>query len=286
MEQFNLVEITTKDGLVHQGMVFHPEKSTKKAIIWVHGLTSKFYSNIVLFDELAKQSWAFASFNNRGHDYITGTHKVDESKISGYSYATIGSAVEKFEDCVLDIDAAISYMVTQGYSEIILIGSSTGANKVCYYAATQKDLRVAGIVLSGPLSDRYGAHDLEQASVFMQKKINEGKEDELLIGYDYFPLTPNRWMSLYGKNSSEDIFNYADEIDKLTQYSNIHIPLLVLFGGNDEHAHMPIVEIKKQFDAHSHSVNYRSSIIQGASHGFDGKEKEVVKEISDWIETI
>lgn len=286
MKPVNLVEITTKDGLIHQGIFYRPDKPVKKAIVWVHGLTSKFYSNIVLFDELAKESWAFASFNNRGHDYITGTHKVDKSKISGYSYATIGSSNEKFEDCIFDIDAAISYLVTQGYSEIILIGSSTGANKACYYAATQKDPRIFGIVLSGPLSDRYISEDIEKNIAIMQIKIREGKGDELLVGYDYFPLTPNRWMSLYGENSSEDVFNYADENNKLVQFSKITSPLLVLLGERDEHAHIPVSEIQKAFDSHSHAKNYRSIIIPEASHGFDGKEKEVVRVIGDWIKSL
>jgi alpha-beta hydrolase superfamily lysophospholipase len=84
MTAFSLSEITTADKLIHQGIFFNPSKPGKKAILWVHGLSSTFYSHIELLNEFAKQSevngFGFAAFNNRGHDAISGARKLDKRK--------------------------------------------------------------------------------------------------------------------------------------------------------------------------------------------------------------
>jgi pimeloyl-ACP methyl ester carboxylesterase len=291
MHPFYLKEITTKDGLIHQGIFFRPKNPGKKALLWVHGLTSKFYGNSlvreILAEECEKQGWGLAFFNNRGHDIVADAHKIDAQKSSGYSHVTIGSGNEVFESCVFDIESAVSFLASEGFSEIILIGNSTGANKVCYYGATQKDPRISGIVLSGPMSDRYSSgytpEVYEKYKAFMLEKISGGKGDMLVDGYDFFPLTPNRWVSLYTEGTAEDVFNYTDSQNTLTQFSQIKTPLLILLGEKDEHAHVPIEEIRKSFDTHTQSLRYQSTVVMGANHGFDGKEKEVATLITDWV---
>ena len=120
----------------------------------------------------------------------------------------------------------------------------------------------------------------------MEKKIAQGKGDELLVGYDFFVLTPNRWVSLYVEGSAEDVFNYADGKKALTQFSKITKPLLVLLGGQDEHADRPIEKIRKLFDSHTKSTNYTSIIVPGAMHSFEGKEQKAVDIIVEWTKTI
>ena len=51
---FELVETVTKDKLVHQGIVSVPEKHGKKAILWVHGLTGRFYGDPLLMNLFAE----------------------------------------------------------------------------------------------------------------------------------------------------------------------------------------------------------------------------------------
>jgi len=290
MKSFFLAEIATRDGIVHQGIFSKPEKSSQRALLWIHGLTSRFYGDVTFMNvfakECGKKGMGFASFNTRGHDMVTGFHRVDAPNM----YRTIGAGLEKFEECVFDIDAAISYLVSQGFSEIVLVGHSTGANKACYYAATQNDPRVIGVVLSGPLSDRYSSgytpEKHQEYKTFMQKKIKDGKGDELLFGHDFFPLSPSRWMSLYVEGSAEDVFNYADGDKALKAFSKITKPLMVVIGQKDHHATLPIQEIQKLFDSHTKSKQYRSFLVPEALHSFEGKEKEVVDAIITWVGTI
>jgi hypothetical protein len=117
MKQFYLSEITTKDGLAHQGIFFAPKKHGKRAILWVHGLSAAFYNDIHLFEVVAeaceKNGWGFALFNNRGHDLIAGIRKYDETPPNGYSYYPGGAGSEVFEESILDIDAGIAFLVKE-----------------------------------------------------------------------------------------------------------------------------------------------------------------------------
>lgn len=293
MIQFTLEEIITQDDLEHQGILHMPENPNGKVLLWIHGLTGTFYSNVKsmnLFAEgAAKSGTAFAAFHTRGHDYVASTHRRDATKPNGYVYETIGAGVEHFPDCVKDIDAALTFLAGKGLNKVILVGHSTGANKACYYAGTVADPRVVGVVLSGPMSDRYSATDEatnKKHRAVMEQKIKEGKGDELLMGFDFFPLTPKRWMSLLSEGSPEDVFNYRDPEGALETLGKIKVPLLVMFGGADEHADRPVSEIQKAFDAHAQSTNYKSVVVPDADHGFTGKEDVFVREVTAWAASI
>ena len=291
MQTYVLTEITTKDKIIHQGIYRKPEKTSKKALLFVHGLTSTFYGNIHFYEylipELEKIGIGFAAFNNRGHDFIAGLRKVDNRKASGYSHAVMGSGFEIFTDSVYDIDAGISFLVSEGFSEIILVGSSTGANKVCYYAGFFDDKRVKGVVLVSPTSDRLvPTTDPKKRSMeldIMRSLIKQGKGDELITDHHYFPLTPKRYLSLFNPGSSEDVFDYGDENPKLTAFYKIKKPLLVVFGSRDESRDRPMSKIKKVFDTHTGSRNYKSLIIKGAMHNYAGNEEDLIYALLHWI---
>lgn len=294
MKSFYLVETTTKDGLVHQGAYFEPKNKGKRAILLIHGLTSTFYSDAVLLGILAEQGEAagigIASFNNRGHDYIASARKMDPSKETGYTHVTIGAGVEKFEDCVHDIDAGITFLKEKGFDEVVLAGFSTGANKACFYVATVNDPRVVGVILVGPLSDRLvpGEYQkkLTENIVRMEKLVAEGKGEELVTDVMFFPITPNRYISLHKAGTAEDTFDYGDAAPKLTYFKSIKQPLFVIFGEKDEYADRPVADILKVYDAHQQSKNYKSAIVPGGMHGLDGAEQKGVQLIADWIKSI
>ncbi len=292
MPSFTLTEITTRDGVVHQGLFFKPKKPGKKALLWIHGLTGKFYGNVSMMnamgEECEKRGFGFATFNNRGHDMITGAHKRDESSSKGYSYVTIGSGVEKFEESVLDIRAGIDFLVGEGFKEVYVVGMSTGANKACYYGATQRDSYLSGVILLSPISDRLSpkSHVSWFKKMYLQLLVAMGKGEMLLVGNGYFPGTPRRFLSLITPRSAEDIFDYGDTKDTLSRFATIHTPVCIAFGENDDNADRPILEIKKIFDANTNSKKYKSFIVREATHGFDGKERVLVATIIQWVATV
>lgn len=294
MKHFFLTEIVTKDNLIHQGIYYKPKKPTKRVILWVHGLTSTFYNNVKLFELMAdaceKEGIGFAAFNNRGHDIVTGIRKIDPGESKGYARVNGGAGYERFEDCIFDIDAGISFLVTQGYTEIILIGHSTGSNKVCYYCGTRKDSKVTGVVLLSPVSDQLDPtldKEIHRKQLYaMQRRIKEGKGDELMTGAHVFPLTPRRFVSIFTHHSSEDVFDYGDLDPKLTCFSLIKEPLLVILGCNDEYLDRPVKNVFDVFTQHTRSKKYYSVVIPDALHSYNGKEQEVVSIIFHWMKEI
>lgn len=293
MRKFEISEIVTRDKLVHQGLFFKPEKRGKKAILWIHGLTDNFYGDFKTLEAFAEVcealGWGVAAFNNRGHDIVTSIAQVDNSP-KGYTHFTGGAGVERFTDCIYDLDAGISFLVKQGFREVILVGISTGANKACYYAGTRRDKRVAAVVLASAISDVPGK--LKELGKTYQKFINnleklvKTEAGKLQNDLDYMPLTPERFLSLYRIGSPEDVFPYYREHPNFSVFTRISQPLMVVMAGADEYADRPVGEIVKVFRTYQHSTSFRSVVIPGAFHSFGGKEKEFTKEVVDWIKTL
>ncbi len=288
---FSLAEVTTQDKLIHQGVFSNPGKPGKKALLWVHGLSSAFYSHIELLNEFARQSkvngFCFAAFNNRGHDAISGARKLDTRKVKGYSHVNAGAGYESFAESVFDIEAGMKFLTKQGFSQIVLIGHSTGANKVCYFAATRKTPHVGAIILASPLSDRLDTvldqEKLQKDLEHMQNLVRQGRGDELQLGYHYFPMTPKRFVSLFSKDSLEDQFDYGDSKPKLKYFSKIKLPTLIILGSADEYLDRPAEKVVEVFDAKALSKNYKSIILPDVLHGYQGSEILVVKTICFWI---
>lgn len=295
MKQFHIAEIVTKDKLVHQGIYFAAKRKSKVAILWVHGLTDNFYGDHQLLEALTskceRQSWGLAAFNTRGHDIVTSITKLDKSTPKGYTHYTAGAGIEEFTDCVLDIEAGVTFLEKQGFSEVILVGSSTGANKVCYFAGTQKDKRVAGVILASPISDvaikiKELGNKYQSVIKKAQALVKAGKGDALVEGFDYMPLTPKRFLSLYQENSAEDVFPYYQKNPKFAILAKIKKPLMVVMGAADEYSDRPVPEIIKILKKHQRSKNFRAVIVPRAFHSFGGKEKEFIREVANWIKMI
>lgn len=294
MNKFSLVEIVTSDKLIHQGIFFKPSKPRELALLSVHGLSSNFYGNISFLEVLAefceKNGVAFASFNNRGHDMIAGLRKMDQRKPKGYAHKIGGAGYEKFNECIYDIEAGVDFLKIQGFKKVIVIGHSTGANKVCYYGAKSKNNNVSGFVLVSPVSDRLdpslNSLKRQQDLSKMQEMVNLGKGDELLTNYHYFPLTPQRYLSLFSENSQEDVFDYGDPRPRMSCFSKIKKPLLVILAGSDELIDRPIKQIKQVFDYLQKSSNYKSVIIPHALHSFNNQESELAKQIIGWSKSL
>ena len=263
------------------------------ALLWVHGLTDNFYGDMgmleAMVEALSGEGWGIASFNTRGHDVVSTFKKLDTKSPKGYRSVTIGAGYENFKDCIYDIEAGITFLEQQGFTEVVIAGASTGANKVCYYAGTKKNPRVAGVVLVSPISDVPIESKSEnyQANLKRMKQLVKQRKGEILLdNVSYLALTPKRYISLYEPGSVEDVFDYYNKKPKLTAFSKIKQPLCIILAGSDEYTDRPVADILSVFKKHQRSANFHSAIIPGAFHGFGGKEKETVKAVIEWIKTI
>lgn len=275
-----LAKTKTSDGITLEGIYVPPIRKAKTALIWIHGLASRFSSGQTLIKELsaacAKNGIGYFKFNNRGHDIVN-----KDALPKGLS----GSGFEKFEECILDIRAIVKFAKKLGYRDIILAGHSTGANKILYYLYQTRDRSIRGLALINPISDiaaekkRIG----EKRLVKILQVVRRLSQNSL-IPQKYGIYTARRYLSLYMGGSPEDVFPYHNPKAKWTELKTARVPLIVILGSCDEYLDRPAKHLLELFRENSSSTkSFRGIIIKGAKHSFRGKEKELSASLIFWI---
>ena len=122
------------------------EEVRSLALVWVHGLTSKFYAptEIKVGRGVVDAGYLVVSGNNRGHDFGSRVRRNDGDVVLG------GGGWERFDESPRDLAAWISFAASLGFERVALLGHSLGALKVVYYQAQRQDPRVAGVVAASP----------------------------------------------------------------------------------------------------------------------------------------
>lgn len=281
------VRMSTVDGIEQPGILYTPDEDTNKVVIHVHGLNGNFYENRFL-DTLAKaytnNNYAFLTFNNRGRDFIAELLKGDE-------FTIIGGSLERFKDCLLDIEGVMNWVKERNYKEIILEGHSYGCNKVLYYYHHKKDESIKKIVLLAPCDIPseakmfLGEDEFKIAKEESTKLVNEGRENELIdfsimanekiaAGTFYFDFLPG------GEN---DFIKYCDGVDgKSTVLNDIDIPVSIIFGSEDVCVLTEPVDTVKAYLKNNIS-NAQIHIIEGAGHSYAGKYEDLREIVEKYV---
>lgn len=304
-----LIEFPTSDDLLLPGLLFAPEKSTKKAAIFLHGngSASVFYSPTraeALAEALSNKGIALLLFNNRGAHFIKTINKVEDPDLevsSSYNDVTLGTAYEEIKDCVHDINGAVAYLHQLGYQELYLIGHSSGANKICVYDHYQPKNLIKKYVLlgggddTGILYKKIGSKKKFKQYLKQAKEKNEqGKGRNLIPKYIL-----DRWLSyqsFYDTVNPDGDYNtfpfteYLENLNLSTKplfryFKNISKPSLVLYGEKDDYA--PAQSgVKANEILHRHVAkkkNFVFDVVADADHSFHGKEVELGERVASWL---
>lgn len=274
-----LTNIKTRDGIVLEGIAVLPRKKSKTALIWIHGLSSRFSSGQRAIKEISSAcrnaGIGYFKFNTRGHDVAFRSDK----KI-------IGGGFETFDECTHDIRAMIRLARKQGFTEIVLAGHSTGANKALYYAATTKDRSIKGLMLLGAISDIVALRKEMGAKKFIAAcKIAAmlRKKSHALMPIEYGLYSAKRFWSLCNAGEKEDTFPYYDEKRKWNALESVHVPIAVVIGSRDEYLDQTPKNYLAAFKQHAPlTKNFSGIMIKGTNHSFRKKEKELAREMIKW----
>ena len=119
-----LVNFLSSDKLILSGFLYNA-KTTNTAIVYIHGMTSTMLGGPfqAMCNAAKKSKTAFFTINNRGAGTLTRFKRLKGKKAVSVN---IGTACERFEECIYDIEGAIHFLKARGYSKIILVGHSTG----------------------------------------------------------------------------------------------------------------------------------------------------------------
>lgn len=275
-----LTRIKTRDGITLDGIYIKPKRKSDTALIWVHGLASRFSSGQGLIKELSsrlsRNSIGYFKFNNRGHDVA-----YKDRGNAGFQ----GGGFEKFEKSIHDILAVVNLARARGYRKIILAGSSTGANKALYYLYKTKDRSIKKLILAAPISDipawqkTYGEKKFTYGIHIAQRL-----KKDALMPLEFGLQTAERYLSLYTPRRPEDVVPYHDPKANWKELKSVHIPLLVIIGSQDEYLDRTPQNFIETFRKHAPTKkDFSSIIIRGARHGFVKKERELAKVMVNWI---
>lgn len=264
--KYELIQTHTGDNLIMSGLYSQGDKD-KPAVIHLHGYCGDFYTNVFIHkiaEELNRIGVGFVSAQHRGTGCRTEFYKYPY----GGGGRDIGSFYEKIEETGLDIDAWTEELQRLGYSRFILCGHSLGTIKVAQYClgGKYKNL-VEKVILLAPFDKdslliraaKEINMTIDEQKAQAQKMIDQGKGDTIaLYGYDDVSHSYANFLS----------WATASEIEDLAE--KITIPLLSVAGEKDEF----FMEVGKRL---------KTIIIEGADHGFTGKEDLLAGLISDFV---
>jgi pimeloyl-ACP methyl ester carboxylesterase len=285
-----VIEIITPKKCVLHGLWFGSDKP-KKAIVFIHGLSSTAFSNHGLVLPLVNKNTAVVTFGNRGRDKVTKLKKIDKRRKKGYSGKLAGEVHEEFPESVDDIQGVVDFIQKKGVDQIYLVGHSTGCQKSIFFLSKRgKQSQIKGVVLLCPVSDyaaiqKFVKRDgLEKVTKYAKKLVKQGKPHSLLP----FELWPHyhdaqRFLSLYTPDSEEEIFTYAQEDKEPRTLKRVKIPTLVIYAGSDEYHDRPAAKIADWFKEYSKSEDLTIKIVKDASHSFKNLESKVIGIQKNWL---
>ncbi len=278
-----LTRVKTRDGVALDGIYVKPKRRSDTALIWIHGLASRFSSGQTLIKELSSRlsqnKIGYFKFNNRGHDIA-----YKDRGSTGFQ----GGGFEKFERSIYDIRAVVNHARALGYKKIILAGSSTGANKALYYLYKTGDRSIKKLILVAPVSDipawqkTYGKKKFKRG-IHVAQRLKK----DALMPFEFGLQTAERYLSLYTPRRPEDVVPYHDPKANWKELKSIHTPLLVIIGSKDEYLDRTPQNFIEIFREHAPNKNgFSGVIIKGAGHSFIKKEKGLAKVVVRWIKKI
>lgn len=283
-------EASDKTELV--GLLEKPEKTTNKVVISIHGMQSNCLKQreTILSNKITEAGIAYFAFNNRGHELMTYTRKAEGKKILDG-----GSVYEDVLDGYYDIKGAIDKMLELGYTDIYLQGHSLGCTKIVYtYNKLKKEndyvQNIKGIILLSlvdiPECQKYDLGDkYDKMMEYAENKENEGKTSDLMPieAFDH-PISVKSYLRYFKYNEEIDFARYSDKTYIFPELNNIGVPLFMRWGNVYELVIQDLNELVKVLKERIKNPKLDVDYIDGADHGYTGKEELLAKQIINFIE--
>ena len=277
---YPVVYAYTEDYYWLSGMLLEAPNS-KTVYLHTHGTAMNFYDEVfieVLSEKFLENGISMLSVNNRG------AYVYDP-------YQQTGLAVEKFEDCVKDIDAWIELALAKGYENIILSGHSLGAEKAVYYMDKGKYAdKIKKLVLLAPANSS-GYHIFDSTGEPSKKNkrhlnlllkealqlINENKGDQFLPQDAYGGISPKSaesFVDFLGPDS-ELAKALPFHTGKLELFSQIKVPILAVIGDQAEFTGIPEKNALSLMEKENHLA--KTVQIKNCDHDFQGREDRLAE---------
>ena len=281
-----LVTALTKDNIWLQGLFCEPKKKTNEAFLHIHGLQGNFYENYFidpLVVEANKRGVSLLTVNQHGSGYRQDYWLKDfsDTKMFGGNY-------ELFEDCILDIDAWLKFLKSQGYTRVFLQGHSLGTLKVVYYQTKTKNPLVKTLILLSPADmaglwkDGVGDNTssfLRLAKNYVSKRQGDRLMPAKAAGY---PVSAKTYYNFYGPKARTHIFDFHNPDFDYKLLKKVSVPTLAILGDKDNYTKEgkagEYLELMKE-----NMKDCEIKLFKDSDHWYTGNEEKLAKFLVGWL---
>lgn len=284
------VYFNTEDEIELVGLLERPTNPTKRVVISVHGMQSNCLKRRedILSKEISNAGVAYFAFNNRGAELMTYTRKTTGEKILNG-----GSVYEDVLDGYYDIKGAINKMLELGYTDIYLQGHSLGCTKIVYTYNKLKNennvKNIKGIMLLSlvdiPDCQKYDLGDKYMKMMeYAENKEKEGKLNDLMPieSFDH-PICVRSYLRYFKYNKDINFARFWDKDYNFKELNNIQIPLFLRWGNVHDLVLQNLSNLIEILKSKIQNEKLDIGYIDGADHGYTGKEETLAKEIISFI---
>ncbi len=306
MNQLEFISLESSDRLQLPGLLYSPDRQTKKAAIWLHGMgdSGVFYNPELvnaLGEALAANDIALLAFNNRGAHGCKRLKILDEALPEENRIYQGGTYFEKITDCIQDVDGAAAWLKTRGFSELYLLGHSTGANKICAFHIRAKHNPFSKYVLAGPGDDvglyfqSLGPKRFWKALKYAATMVDKDPLHTMPRYTGMYPFSAQSAWDIMNPDGAYNTFPYYECLDErlgrkplFEEYRKIDKKTLVIIGKSDEYAHTAgdadnALKLFVKYTSNSQLKHADFISLPEADHSFRGREVEFAKTVSDWL---
>ncbi len=276
-----------------KGIIYKTKNQTNKILISVHGMATNFIKerDEKIAENIKELNIDLLAFNNRGHDLVNYIKKdsKENTELAGTSY-------EEISECYEDIVGAINYAISQGYTEIYIMGHSLGCTKTIYTYnklieenKTEILSKIKGVILLSlvdiPLALQvYLKEDFPVMVTYAKNMKREGLENQLMPEESFIhPISVKTFLRYAIDNKDIDFARFSDTNYSYKEINNIKVPLFMRWGNNKELIIQKADELCENLKSKIKNSNLDIGYIDGANHSYQGKEEILANEIKNFL---
>lgn len=285
-----IVSFQAKDGILLDGILVKNDEAKNKILIQIHGMTSNCFKNRdkTIATEVCKIPVDVLRFNNRGSEIIRYIDNGKQKRLGGMAY-------EDVEESYFDIVGAIEYALQLGYQTIYLQGHSLGCTKVVYtyHKMIQENneliSKIKGIILLSmvDIPGMVSSGITPEMVHFAEEKEKKRELMDLMPSGSFIhPISVKSYLKYIKYYENFDFAQFGNENCVFQELNEIQCPLMMRWGNINELIKQDARELSDFMNQKITQDHKNISYIDGADHGYHGKETILAKEIQLFLQTI
>lgn len=290
-----IIKFKATDGIENDGYIINND--SKKIIISVHGMSSNCFKerDNAISQKAFENEFAYFAFNNRGSELVKYIRKdTGEKQIKSFGGTTYEDPLEAY----YDIKGAILKAIELGYNQIYLQGHSLGTTKIVYTYNKLKSENselikyIKGIILLSIIDiprilKIFLNTNYENILKFAEDKESKNEFLDLMPNGSFIHPISVRTFLRYAKYNKEiDFAQYSNKDYNFEELNNIEVPIFMRWGNSNEMIEQDAKTLVEMLNRKIINKNKDINFIDGADHGYTGKEDVLSTEIINFLNNL